>query len=238
MKRHDYCPKCHKPKDVRAKQCSVCRRQEWKLSKLATRARRYNNCQCGAVKDKRAKLCNICRKGIDHTRRLDRSKCPKCGRKKGEKSLHCRNCRLKEISPIKAGLITCTACLMPKRLNYYHIWRVNGGIRYKPCCKRCTSMMERKRHIVRRCRKLKLPDSEILRLVMLSGVACEICGTFIKQFHMDHCHRTNKFRGFLCSNCNTGIGLLNDDPIRLRLAVDYLERFQQRLVDLSHGEPA
>lgn len=32
-------------------------------------------------------------------------------------------------------------------------------------------------------------------------------------------------RGLLCSNCNTAIGLLQEDAVRLQEAVDYLERW-------------
>jgi hypothetical protein len=33
-------------------------------------------------------------------------------------------------------------------------------------------------------------------------------------------------RGLLCSNCNTALGLLGDDPSLLRAAADYLDRFR------------
>lgn len=58
---------------------------------------------------------------------------------------------------------------------------------------------------------------------------CECCGRppngRSKTLHLDHCHLTEKFRGWLCVNCNTGIGLLNDQP---HLAVDYLRRAYSR----------
>jgi hypothetical protein len=40
---------------------------------------------------------------------------------------------------------------------------------------------------------------------------------------IDHCHTTDKFRGFLCHNCNRGIGVFKDDLKRLHRAVRYLK---------------
>lgn len=39
---------------------------------------------------------------------------------------------------------------------------------------------------------------------------CAICQKTIsgKNLHVDHDHETDEVRGLLCSNCNTGIGLL------------------------------
>ena len=38
-----------------------------------------------------------------------------------------------------------------------------------------------------------------------------------------NCHTTDKFRGFLCHNCNRGIGVFKDDLKRLHRAVRYLK---------------
>ena len=46
----------------------------------------------------------------------------------------------------------------------------------------------------------------------------------IKALAVDHNHNTGAIRGLLCSDCNTGIGKLKDDPKILRLAAEYLER--------------
>lgn len=40
----------------------------------------------------------------------------------------------------------------------------------------------------------------------------------------DHCHRTGVIRGLLCHSCNSGIGLLGEDPLRLARAIEYLAR--------------
>jgi hypothetical protein len=56
------------------------------------------------------------------------------------------------------------------------------------------------------------------------GGKCAICRqAFPATPHVDHDHSTGAFRGLLCSNCNTGLGLLADDPQILRNALGYLE---------------
>lgn len=41
---------------------------------------------------------------------------------------------------------------------------------------------------------------------------------------VDHCHTTGNIRKLLCSNCNTGIGLLKEDPEILASAIKYLSQ--------------
>ena len=59
---------------------------------------------------------------------------------------------------------------------------------------------------------------------------CAICGLKSddhgngKRLCVDHCHETSEVRGILCSNCNTAIGLLGDDPERIAKALEYLKR--------------
>lgn len=69
-----------------------------------------------------------------------------------------------------------------------------------------------------------------LMLAKQNGV-CAICknverssmfGNRVK-LAVDHCHKTGKVRGLLCSGCNTGIGHFNEDPERIRRAIDYVE---------------
>lgn len=57
---------------------------------------------------------------------------------------------------------------------------------------------------------------------------CGICSVDLRacpprHVHLDHCHRTGRLRGWLCHGCNTGIGLLADDPARMRAAANYVE---------------
>jgi len=46
----------------------------------------------------------------------------------------------------------------------------------------------------------------------------------VRKLAVDHCHTTGDNRGLLCTRCNTAIGLMQDNPDRLRTAADYIER--------------
>jgi hypothetical protein len=57
---------------------------------------------------------------------------------------------------------------------------------------------------------------------------CEICGAKFEaggQYsspHWDHDHGSGKGRGWLCINCNTGLGAFADNPAIIELAAKYV----------------
>ena len=70
-----------------------------------------------------------------------------------------------------------------------------------------------------------------LEMLSTQGGRCAICrkkrpGRGKKVFDVDHDHLTGKIRGLLCSRCNTGIGLLLDDPLVCLSAFEYLMQSQ------------
>lgn len=61
-----------------------------------------------------------------------------------------------------------------------------------------------------------------------SNFSCEACGAARqgqRDFHIDHCHKTGKVRGILCSKCNTALGLLDDSIDKIEQLKSYLGRF-------------
>jgi len=59
---------------------------------------------------------------------------------------------------------------------------------------------------------------------------CEACGLVPSDIHgkdqlrYDHNHATGKFRGWLCNNCNTALGMAGDNPEILGALATYLRR--------------
>jgi len=54
---------------------------------------------------------------------------------------------------------------------------------------------------------------------------CAICGTVCNDLVLDHDHAAGKLRGLVCSNCNTGLGMMKDNPAVLRNGAVYLEKY-------------
>ena len=48
-----------------------------------------------------------------------------------------------------------------------------------------------------------------------------------KRFNVDHHNKTGRVRGLLCSNCNTALGLVDDNIHTLKSMIEYLEHHEQ-----------
>lgn len=81
--------------------------------------------------------------------------------------------------------------------------------------------------------KIKGKDQKLKRLYNISleefnklykqqNGKCLICKKSEKTLCVDHNHQTNKIRGLLCNNCNTGLGLFQDNINILTSAINYL----------------
>jgi len=91
-----------------------------------------------------------------------------------------------------------------------------GTKKYKEIC--------RKHHLKHDSGITPLQYNEILKQ---QGGGCAICGgvnTNGKRLAVDHCHKTGKNRGLLCTACNSGLGHFHDDINNLASAIKYLSR--------------
>lgn len=83
-------------------------------------------------------------------------------------------------------------------------------------------------------RRFGMSEADYGRMMADQKGLCSICGKPETAKHktsggprslaVDHCHSGGHIRALLCSACNTGLGSFNDDPDRLRAAIEYLER--------------
>ena len=76
--------------------------------------------------------------------------------------------------------------------------------------------------------KYGITEDDYNNLFVKQNGKCAICGKHQSEIEIalliDHCHKTGKVRGLLCSSCNFGIGHLNDDIENLKCAILYLNR--------------
>jgi len=94
---------------------------------------------------------------------------------------------------------------------------------------RVTSKEERRAARLRS--KYDLLPGEYDAMLASQGGGCAICESRFnvngKPFVVDHCHKTNRVRGLLCTTCNTGIGHLRDSEFLLARAIEYLRKSKQ-----------
>jgi hypothetical protein len=78
-----------------------------------------------------------------------------------------------------------------------------------------------------RYKKYNITEQDYNLLYKLQDGECAICKT--SQFKLktklavDHCHKTGKVRGLLCSSCNCALGLLKDNKHVIQEALKYLK---------------
>ncbi len=84
-------------------------------------------------------------------------------------------------------------------------------------------------------RKVGLTEEQYDEYIRHFGHFCRICGgvehditlpnpcNFRCTLELDHDHKTGKFRGMLCRNCNVALGKFKDSPAILEKAIEYLK---------------
>ena len=104
----------------------------------------------------------------------------------------------------------CIKCGIEKDLDSFRSFRANQNI--KPYrrneCRSCEKIDSDAR---RKCHKEASPKP----------ISCELCGSF-KKLVMDHDHKNVKFRGWICQQCNKGLGCFGDNIENLSRAIEYL----------------
>jgi DNA-directed RNA polymerase subunit RPC12/RpoP len=88
-------------------------------------------------------------------------------------------------------------------------------------CAACNRIKKRTWHIKK---KYGIEIDDYLKLYKKQKGKCAICQAKYPVLHIDHDHDTKAIRGLLCSNCNTGIGLLQEKTSILASAIQYIEK--------------
>jgi len=124
----------------------------------------------------------------------------------------------------------CSTCGLTKSLLDFHKQTKSGnGLRSK--CKVCVANNYRNWWLKS---TYGITLKEYQTLLIKQGGVCAICSTDAvggkyTTFNVDHCHKTNKIRGLLCTQCNLGIGKLGDSFAHLKNATHYLSKSEPLL---------
>ena len=139
---------------------------------------------------------------------------------------------------LKFKTLVCSICRLHLPEGKFGIDRTRRGRRWRAfVCKDCLTKRESKRRkdhpgklektrrrvSLKRYFGLTLERYEEMRIAQNNQ--CAICGTTPQTYSLcvDHCHKTNKIRGLLCSPCNRAIGQLGDTVESLEKAYLYLK---------------
>lgn len=117
----------------------------------------------------------------------------------------------------------CRDCKIEKPIDEFEknqVGKDNRVVR-RPTCKECRSV------------KVKINTNEQkeynkVKPKMGDTFTCPICNdSFVRQHKndvvLDHSHTDGSVRGFLCGNCNTGLGRFKDNVDTLKKAIEWLE---------------
>ena len=136
---------------------------------------------------------------------------------------------------------TCTRCRQEKEESQFYVYtkkdkHKTGALH--ACCKQCQHekrTAHRKANpamayaAVRRAKIKRLfgiTPEDYDKMLLNQGGVCAIClrkSPDGRRLHIDHDHSTRLVRGLLCHDCNRGLGIFKDDPIRLSRAIEYLQ---------------
>jgi hypothetical protein len=130
----------------------------------------------------------------------------------------------------------CTTCQTDKPLEEFSP-SPKGRLGRQSRCKACTNIYlaerlanmpaEQKADVYARARRSRVarkygPEALLVLDRIDAGEPCENCGKRTTKMPIDHNHETGATRGLLCSNCNTALGLLDENPETIMGLLAYL----------------
>jgi hypothetical protein len=158
----------------------------------------------------------------------------------------CKVCRLKhikeqkehptvELNPPREGYKRCTGPCGQEYPATTEYWSPNklGKYGLRPMCKECCNQNARNKNSLLPTRSRYIKFSELYnRMMEKQGGVCAVCKMpetrrsltgQISPLAVDHDHETGRIRALLCSKCNTSLGMMGEDPDRIRALAEYAE---------------
>ena len=124
---------------------------------------------------------------------------------------------------IQEGSCVCSVCKEEKDNSHFSFYqdritkrgeKAGYRLRVNTNCRECTSKNNK---VVQRLKKIHLSSKPS------PNSPCPCCHRITLKFEIDHDHKTEEFRGWICKDCNVGLGKLGDSKEGLQNAIMYLE---------------
>lgn len=166
---------------------------------------------------KRCRQCNEVKPKSDFYRGHRRCKACIC-----EKQRAYREANIQKVKESKKAYYEETRAV---RLQEARKWRLQNKERHAENNRQWRKRNKQRLRIKDACWRYGITPEEFKRKMERQGGVCAICGakdSGKRSLHVDHCHETGEFRGFLCSECNTGLGKFKEDVALMIRAIDYL----------------
>jgi len=93
-------------------------------------------------------------------------------------------------------------------------------------------------NLTKNLKQYGLTINEYNEMVFRQGGRCASCGIIpagvekrgrmprVIRLYVDHCHKTGRVRGLLCSGCNTGFGMLGDSVEKVEMLLRYAKKHE------------
>ena len=122
----------------------------------------------------------------------------------------------------------CRQCKVEKPIECFEKNQIakNNRVVRRPVCKEC----RRSKVKINLQEKKKFEKNKIQ---IGENFECPIClDTFIRTYNndvvLDHDHTNGSVRGYICGNCNTGLGRFKDDIQTMNRAINWLKKSEKR----------
>ncbi len=122
----------------------------------------------------------------------------------------------------------CKVCILEMKSKNYHknLLENREKARIKALEFRKKNKGYQRKYDLKRVYNMSLSDYD--DMLKAQGHRCKICltenaGGKHKKFYVDHCHKTGKVRGLLCTGCNLALGGFRDTIETLSRAILYLK---------------
>lgn len=188
------------------------------------------------TKDGHRGKCKTCRSKEEKGRKIVVSYLPMLGLRKA-----CTKCKVEKDGcefyknpRSKNGYTTeCKECRRKDSLKNYYLDPEKTKLRNKAIRDKPDNSERRRKEMLR---QYGLTLAQYEEMFKSQDSKCAICKSSdvsrknVKNWLVDHCHKTGLVRGILCHKCNTGLGHFVDSRDNLRAAIKYLDDAETELI--------